>query len=211
MGPANVPFVILGAALLWFGWFGFNAGSSLAADGVATNAFVVTNTAAATAMIAWLFMSWLIDKKPSAVGAASGAVAGLVAITPAAGFVGPMPALIIGLGAGVFCYGMVKLLLKLKVDDALAVFGVHGIGGTWGALATGLFVGVGYAALGEGVSRGEQIVDQLIGIGASFGWAFVVTGAIMLALKYTIGISADEESEARGLDLSEHGEEAFER
>ncbi len=106
---------------------------------------------------------------------------------------------------------MVKLLLKLKVDDALAVFGVHGIGGAWGALATGLFVGVGFAALGEGVSRGEQIVDQLIGIGASFGWAFVVTGAIMLALKYTSGISADEESEARGLDLSEHGEEAFER
>ena len=211
MGPANVPFVVLGAALLWFGWFGFNAGSSLAADGVATNAFVVTNTAAATAMIAWLIMSWLIDKKPSAVGAASGAVAGLVAITPAAGFVGPMPALIIGLGAGVFCYGMVKLLLVLKVDDALAVFGVHGIGGTWGALATGLFVGVGFAALGEGVSRGEQIVDQLIGIGASFGWAFVVTGAIMLALKYTIGISADESSESMGLDISEHGEEAFER
>ncbi len=156
-------------------------------------------------------MSWLIDKKPSAVGAASGAVAGLVAITPAAGYVGPMPALIIGLGAGVFCYGMVKLLLFLKVDDALAVFGVHGIGGMWGALATGLFVGVGYWALEGGVSRGEQIVDQLIGIGASFGWAFVVTGAIMLALKYTIGINADEESEARGLDLSEHGEEAFER
>ena len=211
MGPANVPFVVLGAALLWFGWFGFNAGSSLAADGVATNAFVVTNTAAATAMIAWLIMSWLIDKKPSAVGAASGAVAGLVAITPAAGFVGPMPALIIGLGAGVFCYGMVKLLLVLKVDDALAVFGVHGIGGIWGALATGLFVGVGFAALGEGVSRGEQIVHQLIGIGASFGWAFVVTGAIMLALKYTIGISADESSESVGLDISEHGEEAFER
>ena len=210
MGPANVPYVILGAALLWFGWFGFNAGSSLAADGVATNAFVVTNTAAATAMIAWLMMSWLFDKKPSAVGAASGAVAGLVAITPAAGFVGPMPALIIGLGAGVFCYGMVKLLLRLKVDDALAVFGVHGIGGAWGALATGLFVGIGYAALGDGVSRGEQIVNQLIGIGASFGWSFVVTGAIMLALKYTIGISADEAGEATGLDITEHGTPAYE-
>ena len=210
MGPANVPMVVLGAALLWFGWFGFNAGSSLAADGVATNAFVVTNTAAAAAMMAWLFMSWMIDKKPSAVGAASGAVAGLVAITPAAGFVGPMPALIIGLGAGVFCYSMVKLLLKLRVDDALAVFGVHGIGGIWGALATGLFVGVGYAALGDGVSRGEQILYQLIGIGASFGWSFVVTGIIMLAIKYTIGLSADEEGEAMGLDLSEHGEAAYE-
>ena len=210
MGPANVPMVVLGAALLWFGWFGFNAGSSLAADGVATNAFVVTNTAAAAAMMAWLFMSWMIDKKPSAVGAASGAVAGLVAITPAAGFVGPMPALIIGLGAGVFCYGMVKLLLKLRVDDALAVFGVHGIGGIWGALATGLFVGVGYAALGDGVSRGEQILYQLIGIGASFGWSFVVTGIIMLAIKYTIGLSADEEGEGMGLDLTEHGEAAYE-
>ena len=210
MGPANVPYVVLGAALLWFGWFGFNAGSSLAADGVATNAFVVTNTAAATAMIAWLMMSWLFDKKPSAVGAASGAVAGLVAITPAAGFVGPMPALIIGLGAGVFCYGMVKLLLKLKVDDALAVFGVHGIGGAWGALATGLFVGIGYAALGDGVSRGEQIVNQLIGIGASFGWSFAVTGAIMLAIKYTIGLSADEAGETTGLDITEHGTPAYE-
>ncbi len=210
MGPANVPMVVLGAALLWFGWFGFNAGSSLAADGVATNAFVVTNTAAAAAMMAWLFMSWMIDKKPSAVGAASGAVAGLVAITPAAGFVGPMPALIIGLGAGVFCYSMVKLLLKLRVDDALAVFGVHGIGGIWGALATGLFVGVGYAALGDGVSRGEQILYQLIGIGASFGWSFVVTGIIMLAIKYTIGLSADEEGEGMGLDLTEHGEAAYE-
>lgn len=210
MGPANVPMVVLGAALLWFGWFGFNAGSSLAADGVATNAFVVTNTAAAAAMMSWLFMSWFIDKKPSAVGAASGAVAGLVAITPAAGFVGPMPALIIGLGAGVFCYSMVKLLLKLRVDDALAVFGVHGIGGMWGALATGLFVGVGYAALGDGVGRGEQILNQLVGIGASFGWSFVVTGIIMLAIKYTIGLSANEEGEAMGLDLSEHGESAFE-
>ncbi len=210
MGPANVPMVVLGAALLWFGWFGFNAGSSLAADGVATNAFVVTNTAAAAAMMSWLFMSWFIDKRPSAVGAASGAVAGLVAITPAAGFVGPMPALIIGLGAGIFCYTMVKVLLKLKVDDALAVFGVHGIGGIWGALATGLFVGVGYAALGDGVSRGEQILYQLIGIGASFGWSFVVTGIIMLAIKYTIGLSADEEGEAMGLDRSEHGEAAYE-
>ena len=208
MGPANVPMVVLGAALLWSGWFGFNAGSSLAADGVATNAFVVTNTAAAAAMIAWLMMSWLIDKKPSAVGAASGAVAGLVAITPAAGFVGPMPALIIGLGAGVFCYSMVKLLLRLRVDDALAVFGVHGIGGIWGALATGIFVGVGFGVLEIG--RWEQIVDQLIGIGAAAGWSFVGTAAIMLALKFTIGINADEEGETAGLDISEHGESAFE-
>ena len=210
MGPANVPMVVLGAALLWFGWFGFNAGSSLAADGVATNAFVVTNTAAAAGMMSWLILAWLVDKKPSAIGAASGAVGGLVAITPAAGFVGPMPALIIGLGAGAFCYGTVKLLLKIKVDDALAVFGVHGVGGIWGALATGLFVGVGYAALGDGVSRGEQIVNQLVGIGASFGWSFVVTGAILLVIDKTIGLSADEQAEGIGLDLTEHGESAFE-
>ena len=210
MGPANVPMVVLGAALLWFGWFGFNAGSSLAADGVATNAFVVTNTAAAAAMMSWLILAWLIDKKPSAVGAASGAVAGLVAITPAAGFVGPMPALIIGVGAGVFCYATVKLLLKLKVDDALAVFGVHGVGGIWGALATGLFVGIGFAALGDGISRGEQIVNQLVAIGASFGWSFVVTGAIMLLIDKTIGLGADEHGEGMGLDLAEHGETAFE-
>ena len=210
MGPANVPMVILGAALLWFGWFGFNAGSSLAADGVATNAFVVTNAAAAAAMMAWLFMAWIIDKKPSAVGAATGAVAGLVAITPAAGFVGPMPALIIGAGAGVICYGMVKVLLRFKVDDALAVFGVHGMGGIWGALATGIFVGVGYSALGDGVGRWEQIGYQIVAIAAAFAWSFVVTLIIMLVIKHTIGISADESSEGVGLDISEHGETAYE-
>ena len=209
MGPANVPMVLLGAALLWFGWFGFNAGSSLAADGLATNAFVVTNTAAAAAMMSWLILAWLIDGKPSAVGAASGAGAGLVAITPAAGYVGPMPALIIGAGSGVFCYVMVKLLIRLKVDDALAVFGGHGVGGIWGALATGIFVGVGYSALGEGVGRWEQIADQLIGIVAAFGWSFVLTAIIMLGLKYTIGIAANEADEGVGLDIAEHGETAY--
>ena len=208
MGPANVPMVVLGASLLWFGWFGFNAGSALAADGTAVNAFVVTNTAAATAMVTWLIASWCVDGKPSAVGAATGAVAGLVAITPAAGFVGAMPAIIIGFGAGTICFGTVKLIEKIKVDDALAVFGVHGIGGAWGALATGLFVGIGYGALDVG--RGEQILNQIIGIAASGAWAFLVTGAIMIALKYTIGIKADETAENEGLDISEHGEQAFE-
>jgi Amt family ammonium transporter len=208
MGPANVPMVVLGASLLWFGWFGFNAGSALAVDGTAVNAFVVTNTAAATAMVTWLIASWCVDGKPSAVGAATGAVAGLVAITPAAGFVGAMPAIIIGFGAGTICFGTVKLIEKIKVDDALAVFGVHGIGGAWGALATGLFVGIGYGALDVG--RGEQILNQIIGIAASGAWAFLVTGAIMIALKYTIGIKADETAENEGLDISEHGEPAFE-
>ena len=206
----NVPLVVLGAALLWFGWFGFNAGSSLAADGIATNAFVVTNTATAAALLTWVFLSWIFDKKPSVVGAASGAVAGLVAITPAAGFVGPMPALIIGFGAGFFCYWAVKLLLKLRVDDTLAVWGVHGIGGTWGALATGLFVGMGFGALADGVSRGEQILYQLAGIGASWGWAFVTTAIILLAIKYTIGLRVSETDEEVGLDKSEHAEPAYE-
>jgi len=212
MAPHNVPMVVLGASLLWFGWFGFNAGSALAADGVATNAFVTTNTATAAALVTWVAMSWLFDKKPSVVGAATGAVAGLVAITPAAGFVGPLPAIIIGLGAGVVCYGAVKLLAKLKVDDSLAVWGVHGIGGVWGALATGLFVGIGFAALAEGVSRGEQILYQLIGIGASAGWAFVVTALIVLVLRFIIpgGVRVSPDEEAVGLDLSQHGESAYE-
>jgi len=209
MPPHNVPMVVLGMGLLWFGWFGFNAGSALAADGTAVNAFVVTNVAAAAAMLSWVVMAWLFDGKPSVVGAATGAVAGLVAITPAAGFVGAMPSLLIGVGAGVICYGAVKLLLKLKVDDALAVWGVHGIGGTWGALATGLFVGLGFAALGDGVSRGEQVLYQLIAIGASWAWAFVVTSVILLALKYTIGIRANREDEESGLDASQHDEPAY--
>ena len=206
MPAHNIPMIVIGAGLLWFGWFGFNAGSALAADGLATNAFVVTNVAAAAAMIAWVAMSWIFGAKPSVVGAASGAVAGLVAITPAAGFVGAMPAIIIGLGAGVICFGAIELLRRLNIDDALAVWGVHGMGGTWGALATGLFVGIGFGALADGVTRGEQVIFQLIGIGATWGWSFVVTSIILLAIKYTIGLRVTEPDEALGLDASEHGE-----
>ena len=186
-------------------------GSALAANGTATNAFVVTNTAAAAALLSWVAMSWVFNKKASVVGAASGAVAGLVAITPASGYVGPMPALVIGLGAGIVCYGAVELLKKLKVDDALAVWGVHGIGGTWGALATGIFVGIGFGSLAEfsGVGRGEQILYQLVAIGATWGWAFVMTSVIMLALKYTIGVRVKEEEEVVGLDSSQHAEAAY--
>ena len=209
MIPHNVPLVVLGAALLWFGWFGFNAGSALAADGLAVNAFVVTNAAAAAALVTWVAMSWIFGKKPSVIGAASGAVAGLVAITPASGFVGPMPAILIGIGAGVFCYGAIELLAKLRVDDSLAVWGVHGVGGTWGALATGLFVGVGFSALPDGVDRIEQIWYQLVGIGATWGWSFVLTSGILLALKYTIGIRVKDEEEEAGLDMSQHGEPAY--
>ncbi len=211
MQPHNVPMIVLGAGLLWFGWFGFNAGSALAADGVAVNAFVVTNTAAAAAIVSWVAMSWIFGKRPSVIGAASGAVAGLVAITPAAGFVGALPAVVIGLGAGIVCYGAIELLLKLKVDDALAVWGVHGMGGAWGALATGLFVGIGFGELAEGVSRGEQIWVQIIGIVATAAWSFIATAIILLALKYTVGLRAPASHEEVGLDLSQHGEGAYTR
>jgi Amt family ammonium transporter len=201
--------IVLGAGLLWFGWFGFNAGSALAADGLAVNAFVMTNTAAAGGLVSWVAMSWIFGKRPSIIGAASGAVAGLVAITPAAGFVGAMPAVIIGIVAGAICYGAIELLLKLKVDDALAVWGVHGMGGTWGALATGLFVGIGYSALPDGVGRGEQVLIQLVGIVGTAVWSFVATSAILLALKYTIGLRVDSNNEQLGLDLTEHREGAY--
>jgi Amt family ammonium transporter len=212
MEPHNIPMIVLGAALLWFGWFGFNAGSALEAGGSATNAFVVTNIAAAAGILAWVAMSWILGKKPSVIGAASGAVAGLVAITPAAGFVGPMPAIIIGLGAGVFCYLAVQLLIKFNIDDSLSVWGVHGIGGTWGALATGIFVGVGFGSFAELAaesSRGMQIVNQLVGIGASWAWSFILTAVILLALKYTMGLRVSDDEEEAGLDASEHAEPAY--
>ena len=205
--PHNVPMVVLGAGLLWFGWFGFNAGSALTADGTAVNAFVVATTAAAASLVTWVIVSWILGKKPSVIGAATGAVAGLVAITPAAGFVGPMPALIIGIGAGIICYLAVELLLKLNIDDALAVFGVHGIGGAWGAIATGLFVGIGFGTLDVG--RGEQVLNQIIAIVATMVWSFVATSVILLAIKYTIGLRAEESDEQAGLDQSVHGEEAY--
>jgi len=216
MEPHNIPFVVLGTGLLWFGWFGFNAGSALASGGSATSAFVATNTAAAVAALTWVALSWVFTKKFSVVGAATGAVAGLATITPASGFVGPMPAMLIGLGAGVFCYWAVWLRNKIKLDDSLDVWGVHGIGSTWGMLATGLFVGVGLYGLGmsdfalEGISRGEQIVRQLGAIGVAWGWAFVTTIIILYVLKHTIGLRVSEEKEEAGLDISEHGEKAYE-
>ena len=205
--PHNVPLVLLGAGLLWFGWFGFNAGSSFdLSSWDAANAFVVTNVAAATAMSSWSIVSWFLTKRPSASGAAAGAVAGLVAITPAAGFVGVMPAIIIGAGAGGACFFAVELIHKLRVDDSLDVFGIHGIGGMWGALATGLFVGVGFGALEADVTRAEQALYQIIGIAAAFAWSFVVSSVILLALKYTIGLRITGVEEEIGIDLTQHGE-----
>lgn len=211
MEPHNVPMVVLGAGLLWFGWFGFNAGSALSADGNAVNAFVVTNTAAAAGILGWTATAWLLDGKPTVIGAASGAVAGLVAITPAAGFVGPMPAIVIGLVAGVLCDLAARFLVRMNLDDALSVWGVHGIGGTWGALATGLFVGVGFGGIAAftDASRGEQILNQVISIVATWAWAFVMTFVIFWVIKVTIGLKVSDNSEAVGLDITEHGETAY--
>ena len=211
MEPHNVPMVVLGAGLLWFGWFGFNAGSALSADGNAVNAFVVTNTAAAAGILGWTAAAWLLDGKPTVIGAASGAVAGLVAITPAAGFVGPMPAIIIGLVAGILCDLAARFLVRMNLDDALSVWGVHGIGGTWGALATGLFVGVGFGGIAAftDASRGEQVLNQVISIVATWAWAFVMTAIIFWVIKITMGLKVSDNSEAVGLDITEHGETAY--
>ncbi len=212
MEAHNVPFVVLGAALLWFGWFGFNAGSALTSGGSATSAFVVTNTAAAVAALAWVACDYVFNKKPTVVGAATGAVAGLATITPAAGFVGPMPAIIIGAVTGVVCYLLVRVLKeKFRLDDSLDVVAVHGIGGTWGILAAGLFVGVGYLTIQDlvDVDRGGQILRQLATIGVSWAWAFIMTSVILLILKFTIGLRVSKEEEEQGLDLSQHGEEAY--
>ncbi|MEW6034226.1 MAG: ammonium transporter [Chloroflexota bacterium] len=211
--PHNVPFVVLGAGLLWFGWFGFNAGSAIAANATAVNAFVVTNTAAAMGALAWMTMSWLIAGAPSVVGAAAGAVAGLVAITPASGYVGPMPALLIGLGAGVFCYLVAHLRAGWrKVDDALDVFAVHGVGGTWGAIATGLFASLAVNPAGaDGLFYGNAALlgKQAIAVGVSWAYSFAVTFAILWVLDKLMGLRASEEEEAVGLDYSQHGEQAY--
>ncbi len=210
MEPHDITMTVLGAAILWFGWFGFNAGSALTSGALAANAFVVTHTAAAAGAISWMGMSWYILKKPSVLGAASGAVAGLVAITPASGFVGPMPAVLIGLVAGILCFAAVQLRLKLGFDDSLDVWGVHGIGGTWGALATGLFLGVGAAGLvsvNSGV--GEQFMKQLYGVLATWGYAFVMTLVIIKVLEATVGLRVKADEEEAGLDLTQHGEPAY--
>ncbi|MCI0791030.1 MAG: ammonium transporter [Chloroflexi bacterium] len=213
MEPHNVPFVLLGASLLWFGWFGFNAGSALMAGSSATSAFVVTNTAGAMGALTWAFLDWSLNGKVSAVGVATGAVAGLAAVTPAAGFVGPMPALLIGLGAGTLGYLAIRLKNKIKLDDALDVWAIHGVGGTWGVLAAGLFVGIGFMTISDfvlpGIDRAEQILRQLGAIGATWVWAFVMTSVILLVLKATVGLRVSEEEEEKGLDQSEHGETAY--
>ena len=210
--PGNVPYVVIGAALLWFGWFGFNAGSGLAADGVAVNAFLVTNTAAATAALTWGILSQIQHKRMSAVGVATGAVGGLVAITPAAGAVGVMGALAIGFGAGVLCYLGVLIRPKLGLDDALDVFAVHGIGGIWGALATGIFTVEAFAGV-KGLVEGniEQLGIQAIGVGATIAYSLIVSLVILFVLDKIpgLGLRVSENEEDQGLDVVAHGERAY--
>ncbi len=211
MEPHNVPFIVLGAALLWFGWFGFNAGSALTAGSLATSAFVVTNTAAAMAALTWMTLSWAMSGKPSVVGAASGAVAGLVAITPASGFVTPMGAIIIGLGAGALCYFACRLRARLNLDDSLDVWGVHGVGGTWGAIATGLFATSAISGGGNGLFYGNpsQLWTQFIAVGVTWVYSFVVTIILLKVLDWTMGLQVTKEEEDIGLDLSQHGERSY--
>ena len=206
--PHNVPFVVIGAAILWFGWFGFNAGSGLAADGLAVSAFLVTNTAAATAMVVWLILGNIHTGKMSAVGAATGAVAGLVAITPAAGFVGPMGSIAVGVGAGVLTFYAVRIRHKFGFDDALEVAAVHGVGGVWGAIATGIFA-VGGIGLVDG--KTEALVTNVIAVLATIAYSFIVTFVILKILDVIpgLGLRADETEEDTGLDIALHGERAY--
>ena len=209
MEPHNLTYTILGAGLLWFGWFGFNAGSALGANGLAANAFVVTNTAAAMGAVTWMAVTWIRDGHPSVLGAAAGAVAGLVAITPAAGFVDASAAIVIGFGAGVLCAYAVELVKeRFGFDDALDVFAVHGVGGIWGAIATGLFATTEVNPLGEGLFYGspEQLWRQVVAVAVVAAFAAVGTLVILKAIEYTIGLRVPEEEEVAGLDPTTHGE-----
>jgi Amt family ammonium transporter len=221
MPPHSVVLSFIGACLLWVGWFGFNAGSALAAGSLATSAFVATHFAAAAAALGWMAAEWVRNRKPSALGAISGAVAGLVAITPAAGFVGPMSALVIGFIAGVFCYFMVaKVKARFRYDDSLDAFGVHGAGGTIGALLTGIFASSAINpifknaqgnVIGSGVIDGNlhQLLNQFVGVLIAWAIAIVGTLIILKVVDVTIGLRVSDEHEIQGLDLSQHGEEGY--
>jgi len=209
MQPHNLGMTLLGAGILWFGWFGFNAGSALAADGIAANAFFVTQVAAGSAALSWIIAEWVVQGKPTTLGAASGAVAGLVAITPGCGFVGPVSAIIIGLVAGVLCYMAVIAKVKIGYDDSLDVVGVHGVGGLWGALATGLFAstainpgGADGLFFGNPKLFGIQAMDSLITI----SYSVVVTFIILKVIDLIVGLRVDTEEEVQGLDLTQHSE-----
>jgi Amt family ammonium transporter len=211
--PHDSTMTVLGAGLLWFGWFGFNAGSALGANGLAAQAFVTTNTAAAMAALAWMTVSWMHHSRPSVLGLAIGAVAGLVAITPAAGFVTVPSAILIGLIAGIGCYFAVDIIKKrFNVDDALDVVGVHGIGGTIGALATGLFATTAVNSAGkDGLFYGNpnQLFVQLIAVAVVWVYAMVISWVILKVIDLVVGLRVPEQEEVLGLDTSQHGEAAY--
>jgi len=211
MEPHDVPMTVLGAGLLWFGWFGFNAGSAVAANGLAANAFIVTNTAAAAATITWVLASYMRTGKVSVIGAAAGAVAGLVAITPASGYVTVGGALVIGLVAGGLCYSATLLRSRLKVDDALDVFAVHGVGGMFGAIATGVFASAAIQEAYTGLLAGnpQQLVYQLVAVVATIAFAVVATFVIVKVVDVILGIRVSAKDEEMGIDLATHGEAAY--
>jgi Amt family ammonium transporter len=213
MPPHNLPITLLGAGLLWFGWFGFNAGSALGAGSLATNAFVATHVATAAATLVWVLLEWIDRGKPTLLGAASGAVAGLVAITPACGFVTPMGGLAIGGAAGGICQLAVNAKNRLGYDDSLDAFGIHGVGGTWGALATGCFATVAVNAAGaDGLFYGNPALvwTQLKAVVFTWVYAFVVSFVILKVLDLTIGLRVAPQQEQEGLDLTQHSEKAYE-
>jgi ammonium transporter, Amt family len=207
MAPHNLPMTLLGAGLLWFGWFGFNAGSALSAGGGAALAFTTTQTAAASAALSWMLLEWILAGKPSALGIASGIVAGLVTITPAAGFVTPGWAIVMGLMGGAVCYGGVMLKHKLGYDDSLDVLGIHGIGGAFGALATGVFATVGATSVLTGDFH--QLYVQFVGITAAAAYAVTITTILLLILKATMGLRVSHEDEVTGLDQTAHSEAGY--
>ena len=210
--PHNLTMTLIGTALLWFGWFGFNAGSALAANGLAVSAFVVTNTAAAAGAVSWTLIEWFHHGKPTALGAASGAVAGLVAITPASGFVGPMASVAIGGIVSFFCYGAIMLKGRLGYDDSLDVFGVHGVGGTWGAIATGLFASTAVNAAGaNGLFHGNPMLlaKQLLAIVTVAAYSFVMTFILLKLVNLITPLRLEKDDEDMGLDLSQHGEVGY--
>ena len=211
MPPHNMTMTLTGASMLWVGWFGFNAGSALAANGDAGMAMLVTHIGAAAGSLAWMFMEWVRHGKPSVLGIVTGMVAGLGTITPASGFVGPVAALIIGLSAGVICYAATSFIKrKLKIDDSLDVFPVHGVGGVLGTLCAGLFVGtLGGVGLAEGMTTGGQVWVQFIGVAATFGYCAVMTWIILKVVDVIVGLRVNEDEETEGLDIVLHDETGY--
>jgi Amt family ammonium transporter len=210
MEPSNIPLVVLGAVLLWFGWFGFNGGSALGANGLAVSAFVVTNTAAAAAALVWMILSWL-HRRPSVLGVATGAVVGLVAITPASGFVSPMAAIAIGGSAAVISYYMIVLRMKIRIDESLDAFACHGIGGAWGAIATGIFASKAINPAGaNGLLHGNPglVWTQCVAVAVTATFAFVVTYIMATLIDLFVGLRVTENEELVGLDISQHAESA---